>query len=87
MDSACARAMTTNPSDAGAYLLETVDLKMRMGQYEAAAKDYNQYYEHENDAKNKEKVSEEKNEKLPTPREIDAILGDYVMRRATTLCR
>ena len=45
MDSACARAMTTNPSDAGAYLLETVDLKMRMGQYEAAAKDYDRYYE------------------------------------------
>lgn len=45
MDSACARAMTTNPTDAGAYLLETVDLKMRMGQYEAAAKDYDRYYE------------------------------------------
>ena len=38
-----------------------------------------QIIENENDAKNKEKVSEEKNEKLPTPREIDAILGDYVV--------
>ncbi len=35
MDSACARAMTTNPTDAGAYLLETAGLKMQMGQYDA----------------------------------------------------
>ena len=33
-----------------------------------------QIIKNENDAKNKEKVSEEKNEKLPTPREINAIL-------------
>ncbi len=44
MDSASVRAEKTNPSDAAAYLLENVDLKMRMGRYDEAVKDYDRYY-------------------------------------------
>lgn len=44
MDSAVVRAEKTNPTDAAAYLLENVDLKMRMGQYDNAVKDYDRYY-------------------------------------------
>jgi tetratricopeptide (TPR) repeat protein len=41
MDSA---VNVANPSDALAYLQDGIDLKMQFGQYEAAVKDYDRYY-------------------------------------------
>ena len=43
MDSAVARSMLV-PSEAAAYLQESIDLKMQYGQYDAAIKDYDQLY-------------------------------------------
>ena len=43
MDSAVVRSMSI-PSEATAYLQESIDLKMQYGLYEAAIKDYNQLY-------------------------------------------
>ena len=43
MDNAVAKSMTI-PSEAAAYLQESIDLKMQFGQYEAAVKDYDQLY-------------------------------------------
>ena len=43
MDSAVVKSMT-NPSEAAAYLQESIDLKMQYGQYEAAVKDYDLLY-------------------------------------------
>jgi tetratricopeptide (TPR) repeat protein len=43
MDSAVAKSLTI-PSEAAAYLQESIDLKMQFGLYEAAVRDYNQLY-------------------------------------------
>ena len=43
MDSAVDRSKTI-PSEAAAYLQESIDLKLQFGQYEAAIKDYDQLY-------------------------------------------
>ena len=43
MDSAVERSMTI-PSEAAAYLQESIDLKMQFGQFDAAVKDYNMLY-------------------------------------------
>jgi len=43
MDSAVAKSLAV-PSDAAAYLQESIDLKMQFGQYEAAIKDYDMLY-------------------------------------------
>ena len=43
MDSAVAKSLTI-PSEAAAYLQESIDLKMQFGLYDAAVKDYDQLY-------------------------------------------
>ena len=43
MDSAVAKSLAI-PSEAAAYLQESIDLKMQFGLFEAAVKDYNQLY-------------------------------------------
>ena len=43
MDNAVAKSLTV-PSEAAAYLQESIDLKIQFGQYEAAVKDYDHLY-------------------------------------------
>lgn len=44
MDSAITRATAINPTDAATYLMDAVDMRMRMGRFAEAVKDYDRYY-------------------------------------------
>lgn len=44
MDSAITRATAVNPTDAATYLMDAVDMRMRMGRFAEAVKDYDRYY-------------------------------------------
>lgn len=44
LDSAVVKCGTSLPNEAATYLLESVDLKMQLGQYKEALEDYNKYY-------------------------------------------
>ena len=44
MDSAITRATAVNPTDAATYLMDAIDMRMRMGRFGEAVKDYDRYY-------------------------------------------
>ena len=44
MDSAITRATAVNPPDAATYLMDAIDMRMRMGRFGEAVKDYDRYY-------------------------------------------